>query len=66
MQAKKGNKAHALGFKKNGLWYADLPEFLALGLGSKANLLMVDGSDTFLDLLSSNTSKVSVLEYSTF
>jgi prepilin-type processing-associated H-X9-DG protein len=49
---KKGKKTQTLGFyKKNGLWYADLPEFLALGLGTKANLLMVDGSDTFLDLL---------------
>lgn len=50
-----------LGFyKENGLWYADLPDFLALGLGSKLNLLMVDGADTFLDLLSSNGSKVTV------
>ena len=62
MQAtKKSNKTQTLGFyKENGLWYADLPRFLALGLGSKADLLMVDGSDTFLDLLSSNTSSVSV------
>lgn len=35
-----------------GLWYADLPEFLEQGLGTKNNLLMVDGSDTFLGLLS--------------
>ena len=47
-------------YKENGLWYADLPGFLELGLGSKANLLMVDGSDRFLDLLSSNGSKVTV------
>lgn len=46
--------------KENGLWYADLPQFLELGLGTKANLLMVDGSDTFLDLLSSNGAKVTV------
>ena len=50
-----------LGFyKENGLWYADLPEFLELGLGAKSNLLMVDGSDTFLDLLSYNGNKVTV------
>ena len=47
-------------YKENGLWYADLPGFLELGLGTKANLLMVDGSDKFLDLLSSNGSKVTV------
>jgi len=47
-------------YKENGLWYADLPGFLELGLGTKANLLMVDGSDRFLDLLSSNGSKVTV------
>ena len=38
--------------KEVGLWYADLPEFLEQGLGTKNNLLMVDGSDRFLDLLS--------------
>lgn len=44
-------KTKTLGFyKENGLWYADLPEFLELGLGTKSNLLMVDGSDTFLEL----------------
>ena len=47
-------------YKESGLWYADLPEFLELGLGTKANLLMVDGSDRFLDLLSSNGSKATV------
>lgn len=37
--------------KENGIWYADLPEFLEAGLGTKTNLMMVDGADTFLDLL---------------
>ena len=37
--------------KEDGIWFADLPEFLELGLGTKANLMMVDGADTFLDLL---------------
>ena len=37
--------------KDEGIWYADLPEFLEAGMGSKANLMMVDGADTFLDLL---------------
>ena len=47
-------------YKENKLWYADLPDFLALGLGTKANLLMVDGADTFLDLLSNNGTRVTV------
>ncbi len=50
-----------LGFiKEQGIWYADLPQFLEQGLGTKANLMMVDGADTFLDLLSGNTSKVTL------
>jgi len=50
-----------LGFvKENGLWYADLPEFLERGLGTKNNLLMVDGSDTFLDFLSNNGTSVTL------
>lgn len=50
-----------LGFvKENKLWYADLPEFLALGLGNKNNLLMVDGADTFLDFLSNNDTKITL------
>ena len=47
-------------YKENRLWYADLPHFLELGLGTKANLLMVDGSDRFLDLLSNNGTKATV------
>jgi hypothetical protein len=47
-------------YKESGIWYADLPEFLGQGLGTKANLMMVDGSDTFLDFLSSDGNKVTV------
>jgi hypothetical protein len=47
--------------KEDGMWYIDLPEFLEAGLGTKANLLMVAGADTFLDLLSNNTHKVSLV-----
>lgn len=46
--------------KEIGLWYADLPEFLEQGLGTKNNLLMVDGADTFLDLLSKNGKEVTL------
>lgn len=48
--------------KEDGTWYIDLPEFLELGLGTKGNLMMVAGADTFLDILSSNSDTV-VLEF---
>lgn len=47
-------------FYKDGLWYIDLPEYLDAGLGTKADLMMVQGSDTFLDLLSENTNEVTL------
>jgi len=48
-----------LGFvKEGGLWYADLPEFLEAGLGDRNDLLMVAGSDTFLDLLTGGGSRI--------
>jgi hypothetical protein len=46
--------------KENGIWYIDLPDFLEMGLGTKADLMMVDGADTFLDKLSKNTNSVKV------
>jgi hypothetical protein len=47
-------------YKEDGIWYIDLPEFLELGLGTKANLMMVGGSDTYLDRLSNYTTEVTV------
>ncbi len=47
-------------YKEERFWYADLPEYLEKGLGKKANLLMVDGSDQFLDMLSNNGNRVTV------
>ena len=38
-------------YKEAGIWYADLPAFLEANLGTKANLMMVDGADIFLDLV---------------
>lgn len=29
-------------YKVNGIWYADLPAFLEVGLGTRSNLMMVD------------------------
>jgi len=46
--------------KEEGIWYADLPEFLELGLGSKGNLMMVEGADTFLDLLSNHGDHITL------
>jgi len=50
-------------YKERDIWYIELPEFLEEGLGSKANLMMVDGADTLLDILSNNSSEV-ILEFS--
>jgi len=47
-------------YKELGIWYADLPAFLKAGMGTKANLMMVDGSDTFLDYLSNNSGKATI------
>lgn len=61
-----------LGFVKeqNGLWYADLPEFLERGLGTKSNLLMVDGADSLLDIIACYTNytklKLDVTEFEGF
>jgi hypothetical protein len=46
--------------KDGGIWYADLPEFLEAGLGSRANLMMVDGADTFLDLLAEGDTRITL------
>jgi hypothetical protein len=46
--------------KDEGIWYADLPEFLEAGLGSRANLMMVDGADTFLDLLAKGSTRITL------
>ena len=47
-------------YKESGIWYADLPAFLEAGLGTKSNLMMVDGADTFLDYLSNNQNHATL------
>ncbi len=47
-------------YKEAGIWYADLPAFLEAGLGTKTNLMMVDGSDTFLDYISNNQGEATL------
>lgn len=51
-------------YKEYGIWFADLPAFLKAGLGTKANLMMVDGADSFLDYVSNN-NKSATLKIST-
>ena len=46
--------------KEAGIWYADLPEFLEAGLGTRANLMMVDGADTFLDHLAQGKPRITL------
>ena len=47
-------------YKQNNLWYVDLPDYIEAGLGSYNNLLMVDGSDEFLDILSNHGNAISL------
>jgi hypothetical protein len=51
-------------YKDDSGWFIDLPDFINNGLGTKANLAMVLGADTFLDKLSNNGNKI-VLKLST-
>lgn len=45
--------------KESGGWYIDLPEYLAQG-GSKADLAMVAGADTMLDIMAEERDEVTV------
>jgi hypothetical protein len=45
--------------RENGGWYIDLPEYLAQG-GSKADLAMVAGADTMLDLIAGEHNEVTL------
>ncbi len=47
-------------YKEGAMWFADIPSYLEKGLGTKANLLMVDGADTFLDYISFNSKKATL------
>ena len=47
-------------YKETGTWSIDLPSYLEAGLGSKANLMMVAGADTFLDQLSNQGTEVTL------
>jgi hypothetical protein len=47
-------------YKEINIWYIDLPQFVEAGLGTKANLMMVAGADTLLDILSGNGTEITV------
>ena len=47
-------------YKDNTGWFIDLPEYINSGLGTKANLAMVLGADTFLDKLSDNGNRITL------
>lgn len=47
-------------YKEGGIWYIDLPQFLEAGLGTQANLMMVSGADTLLDMLSNNGNNITL------
>jgi hypothetical protein len=44
---------------EHGGWYIDLPEYIAQG-GSKADLAMVAGADTMLDIVAGHESSVTI------
>ena len=47
-------------YKDDEGWFIDLPEFIEAGLGTKANLAMVCGSDKLLDILSEGKNEVFI------
>ena len=52
---------HVMAFiNEDGIWFADLPHFLEEGLGTRDDLIVVDGADTFLDLLSEGRPSITL------
>ena len=45
--------------REDGRWYIDLPEFLAQG-GNKADLEMISGADTMLNLIAEEKNEVTL------
>ena len=45
--------------EQDGRWYIDLPEYIEQG-GTKEELEMVLGADTFLDMISEGEEKINV------
>ena len=51
-------------YKKRKCWYAYLPEFIAIG-GTEAECKMVNGADTFLDLIAGHRYDGKAMNYVT-
>lgn len=45
--------------EENGNWYVDLPEYINEG-GEKADLQMVSGADTWLNMIGDNSTEVTL------
>jgi len=57
----KNAKAKNLSFyNENGKWYIDLPYYLNNGFGRKENLIVGNGVDEFLNIISKNSASVQV------
>jgi hypothetical protein len=46
--------------EEDGRWYIDLPEYIESGIGTKSNLEMVAGADTFLSTLAQGESSITL------
>jgi hypothetical protein len=44
----------------DGRWYIDLPEYIESGVGTKSNLEMVAGADTFLSTLAQGETTITL------
>lgn len=44
----------------DGRWYIDLPEYIESGVGTKSNLEMVAGADTFLSTLAQGETSITL------
>ena len=46
--------------EEDGRWYIDLPEYIESGVGTKSNLEMVAGADTFLSTLAQGETSITL------
>ncbi len=46
--------------EEDGRWYIDLPEYIESGMGTKSNLEMVAGADTFLSTLAQGETSITL------
>ena len=46
--------------EEDGRWYIDLPDYIESGVGTKSNLEMVAGADTFLSALAQGETTITL------